>query len=123
MKATEIFLARPRLAAVAAVFGAMLALSVSGVSFAVYSRFALAQLVATTAAMSLFAESSASITWRAFMPLLAAMAALPLVFSSGAGSVGSRSLGVTLLGGYLAYAAIAAARLWAVRVKGNEVVK
>ena len=114
---------RAMLPSVAAVFGAMLALSVSGVSFAVYSQFALALLVATTAAMSLFSESSASIAWRLFMPLLAAMASLPLVFSSGAGSVGSRSLGVTLLGGYLAYAAVAAVSLLAVRVKGNEVVK
>jgi multidrug efflux pump subunit AcrB len=57
------------------------------------------------------------------MPLLAAMASLPLVFSSGAGSVGSRSLGVTLLGGYVVYASIAAVRLWAVRFKENEVEK
>jgi peptidoglycan/LPS O-acetylase OafA/YrhL len=40
---------------------------------------------------------------------LAALAVLPLVFAAGPGSAGSRSLGVTLFGGYAAYAALAAA--------------
>ena len=65
---------------------------------------ALVMLVAVNAAFGLLVPSTP--TWRrlAVLPLMAAVMALPLIFTSGAGMEGSRSLGVTLLGGYLAYA-------------------
>ena len=95
---------RSLLPSVTAVFGAILALWVSGVAFSVYSRHALAMLVASTAAMSLVAGRGAGFWARIPLPLLAALTSLPLVFAVGAGSAGSRSFGVTLFGGYLAYA-------------------
>ena len=95
---------RQLLPSVTAVFGAVLALTVAGVAFSVYSRYALVMLVAATTAMSLVADSSASFWRRSFLPLLAALTMLPLVFASGAGAAGSRSLGITLFGGYVAYA-------------------
>ena len=95
---------RQLLPSVTAVFGAVLALTVSGVAFSVYSRYALVMLVATTTAMSLVADSSAGIWKRSLLPFLAALTMLPLVFASGAGAAGSRSLGITLFGGYVAYA-------------------
>ena len=99
------------LPSVASVFGAVLALWALGVSFSVFSRYALVMLVATTAAMSLVADGRSQGSARgALMPLLAALTALPLAFSSGAGSSGSCSLGVTLFGGYLAYAVFRAIR-------------
>lgn len=92
---------------VMAVFGAMAALAVTGVAFSVYSRYAVVMLVASTAAMAVLTGGSASFVKRSALPLLAALAVLPLVFSTGAGSAGSRSLGMTLLGGYLFYAVTA----------------
>lgn len=97
---------RQLLPSVAAAFGAVLALTVAGVAFSVYSRYALIMLVPTTAAMSLVAGRSAGFWKRALLPILAALTMLPLVFASGAGSAGSRSLGVTFFGGYVAYAMI-----------------
>ena len=87
-------------------FGAIVALAVTGVPFSVYSRYALVMLVASTAAMSLVAGSGAGFLRRMALPLLAAASALPLVFASGAGSAGGCSLGVTLAGGYVAYAVL-----------------
>ena len=91
---------------VAAVFGAVLLLYLMGVSLSLYSRFALVMLVAVNAAFGLLAPSAS--TWKrlVFLPFMAAVMALPLVFTSGAGLQGSRSLGVTLLGGYLVYALV-----------------
>ena len=95
---------RQLLPSVTAVFGAVLALTVAGVAFSVYSRYALVMLVAATTAMSLVADSSAGFWKRSILPFLAALTMLPLVFASGAGAAGSRSLGITLFGGYVAYA-------------------
>ena len=92
------------LPSVTAAFGAVAALYVSGVAFSVYSRYALVMLVASTVAMSLLAGNDQSFRRRVALPLLAALTMLPLVFAFGAGSAGSRSLGVTLFGGYAAYA-------------------
>lgn len=92
------------LPSVAAVFGAILALTVSGVAFSVYSRYAVGMLVAATTAMSLVADSSTGFWKRSLLPLMAALTMLPLVFASGAGAAGSRSLGITFFGGYVAYA-------------------
>ena len=92
------------LPSVTAVFGAILALTVSGVAFSVYSRYALVMLVATTTSMALVADASAGFWKRALLPLLAALTMLPLVFASGAGAAGSRSLGIAFFGGFVAYA-------------------
>ena len=88
------------LPSVAAAFGAVAALYLSGVAFSVYSRYALLMLVSSTVAMSLLTESLPTFRKRAALPLLAALTMLPLVFSSGAGSAGSCSLGMTFFGGY-----------------------
>jgi len=98
------------LPSVVAVFGAIFALSVSGVAFSVYSRYVVVMLVASTAAMSLISGSAVGFRQRMLLPLLSALAALPLVLSTGAGSSGSTSIGVTLFGGYLAYAVVAGVR-------------
>ena len=104
---------RMMLPSVAAIFGALLALTVAGVAFSVYSRYALVMLVASTAAMSLVASSSSTTArQRALLPLLAALAAFPLVFMSGAGAAGGCSWGVTLVGGYLAYAVLQILARW-----------
>ena len=92
------------LPSVIAVFGAIIALSVAGVAFSVYSRYAVVMIVAITAAMSLVADSSAGFWKTALCPLLAALAMLPLVFATGAGAAGSRSLGIAFFGGSVAYA-------------------
>jgi multidrug efflux pump subunit AcrB len=65
------------LPSVAAVFGAILALTLAGVSFSVYSRYALVMLVAYTAAMSLLVDPAAGLLRRMALPLLAAATALP----------------------------------------------
>ena len=92
------------LPSVAAVFGAILALTVADVAFSVFSRHALVMLVAITTAMSIVSGPSAGFSERMLLPLLAALAMLPLVFASGAGAAGSRSLGIAYFGGYVAYA-------------------
>ena len=92
------------LPSVVAVFGAILAMTVSGVAFSVYSRYALVMLVATMTATSLVADSSAGFWKMALSPLLAALTMLPLVFATGAGAAGSRSLGIAFFGGSVAYA-------------------
>ena len=95
---------RAMLPSVTAVFGAILALWAAGVSFSAYSRYVLVVLVASTAAMSIVSGAAAGFRQRLLLPMLAALASLPLAFSSGAGAAGSTSIGVTLFGGYLAYA-------------------
>ena len=95
---------RMMLPSVLAVFGAVSALWCLNVPFSVYSRYAVVMLVALTSAMSLLSDSASGFFRRAFLPLLAAVTALPLVLSSGAGAVGSRSFGATMLGGFLVYA-------------------
>ena len=100
------------LPSVTAAFGAILALTVSGVAFSVYSRYAIVMLVASTTAMSLVADSSAGFWKRPLLPLLAALTMLPLVFASGAGAAGSRSLGMTFFGGYVAYAVALWCAFW-----------
>ena len=92
------------LPSVMAVFGAILVMTVSGVAFSVYSRYALVMLVATMTATSLVADSSAGFWKTALSPLLSALTMLPLVFATGAGAAGSRSLGLAFLGGSVAYA-------------------
>ena len=94
------------LPSVSAVFGAVIALSAAGVALSVYSRYALVMLLAVTAAMSLVAGDAAGFRVRALLPILAAATSLPLVFATGAGSVGGRTFGVALLGGYLVYAVV-----------------
>ena len=116
---------------VAGVFGGVLLLFVTGVSLSIYSRFALLVIVFVTASFSLFDDSvpgatgilpvanpipgamgvspvaepkSSHLTF--WLLLIGAAMALPLVLSSGAGEVGSRSFGMTLLGGYIFFACV-----------------
>jgi len=95
---------RTLLPSVAAVFGALATLGLTGVPLTLYSRYALVMLVALTTAMSLLSEGTARYRSWIGLPLLGALCALPLAISRGAGSAGSVSLGLTLFGGYLGYA-------------------
>ena len=90
----------------AAVFGGVLALFAVGVPLSLYSRFALLALVVVNVSFTLFSSEGDSWLKRAFLPLLAAAMMLPLVFTSGAGAAGSRSFGVTLVGGFLFFALV-----------------
>ena len=94
------------LPASAAVFWGVLALYATGVPLSLYSRFALLALVVVNVSFALFASEGDSWTKRAFLPLLAAVMMLPLVFTSGAGAAGSRSFGMTLVGGFLFFALV-----------------
>ena len=96
---------RALLPSVAAVLGALLALFATGTALSVYSRYAIVSLVSLTAAMSLLPGRGAGARSKAVLPILAALAVLPLAFAAGPGSAGSRSFGVALVGGYAAYAA------------------
>ena len=90
----------------AAVFGGVLALYLSGVPLSLYSRFALLALIVVTASFLLFTSPDEPWRRRAFLPLLAAAMMVPLVFTSGAGAAGSRSFGLTLVGGFLFFALV-----------------
>ena len=96
----------------AAVLGGVAALAVAGVPFSLYSRFALVMLVVVTAALSLFVSADDPWRRRVALPLLGAVLALPLVLTSGAGAAGSRSFGMTLLGGYLLFALVSGSGLF-----------
>ena len=88
----------------ASVFGGVLALYLTGVPLSLYSRFALLMLVVLTLSFAQFSAPDSPWRQRAFLPLLAAVLALPLVFTTGAGAAGSRSFGMTLVGGFLLFA-------------------
>ena len=90
----------------AAVFGGVLALYVFGVPLSLYSRFALLALVVVNVSFALFASEGDSWMMWASLPLLAAMMMVPLVLTSGAGAAGSRSFGMTLVGGFLVFALV-----------------
>ena len=90
----------------AALFGGVLALFAFGVPLSLYSRFALLALVVVTASFLLFTSPDEPWRRRAFLPLLAAAMMVPLVFTSGAGAAGSRSFGLTLVGGFLFFALV-----------------
>ena len=90
----------------AAVFGGVLALYAAGVSLSLYSRFALMALVVVNVSFALFSSEGDSWWKRASLPLLASAIAVPLVFTTGAGAAGSRSFGLTLVGGYLFFALV-----------------
>ena len=97
----------------------MLALFLTGVPLSLYSRVALVALVLFAVTFSLFASEGESWRQRAFLPLLAAAMALPLVFTSGAGAAGSRSFGMALLGGHLGFALVGLPLLTALRLRGS----
>jgi len=103
---------RALLPSATAVLGALAALYAAGAALSVYSRYALVMLVATTAAMSLLAGRGAGFRTKALLPILAALTASPLAFATGAGAAGSRSFGLALLGGYLAYALLGCLGIW-----------
>ena len=94
------------LPASAAVFGGVLALCLTGVPLSLYSRFALLALVVVSVSFALFASEGDPWAKRAFLPLLAAAMMVPLALTSGAGAAGSRSFGVTLVGGFVFFALV-----------------
>ena len=89
---------------VAAVLGALLALWATGVQFSAYSRYALSMLAPLATAMSFVADGRPRA--RCLLPLLGALAMLPLCLAAGAGAVGARTFAVTLAGGFSAYALV-----------------
>ncbi len=93
---------------VAAVFGAIIALYVTGVPLSVYSRYMIIMIVPATMAMGSIRFGGRGIFGAAFVPVVASLCGLPLAFASGPGSAGAHTLGVVLIGGYLAYAICAA---------------
>ena len=95
---------RDYLPSVAAVFGALAALTVVGVPLSAYSRYALALIAPSVTAMAFAAGNAANPRARALLPLLAALTMLPLAFACGAGAIGARTFGVALAGGFAAYA-------------------
>ena len=62
-------------------------------------------------AVSLLAKDGDGFLGGAFPALVPAVAAIPLVFAFGAGSAGSRSLGITLLGGFAFLAVVRSLRV------------
>jgi len=108
---------RDFLPSVASVLGALLALTVAGVPLSAYSRYALALIAPAATAMSFAADGAANRRTRSLLPLLAALTMIPLSFAGGAGAVGARSFGVTLAGGFAAYAL---ACLGVPRAQGRE---
>jgi multidrug efflux pump subunit AcrB len=89
---------------IAAVLGVLLALWATGVQFSVYSRYALAMLAPLVTAMSFASDGEANPRARCLLPLLGALAMLPLCLAAGAGAVGARTFAVALAGGFFAYA-------------------
>lgn len=89
---------------VAAVLGALLALWATGVQFSAYSRYALSMLAPLATAMSFVADGRPRA--RYLLPLLGALAMLPLCLAAGAGAVGARTFAVALAGGFSAYALV-----------------
>ena len=94
------------LPASAAVLGGVLALYVTGVPLSLYSRFALLALVVVNVSFALFASEGDSWAKRAFLPFLSAAMMVPLALTSGAGAAGSRSFGMTLVGGFVLFALV-----------------
>ena len=90
----------------AATLGAVLLHAATGVPMSLYSLFAVLLLVVICAAFSLLAAEGDGFLRGAFPAFALAVAALPLAFATGAGSAGSRSLGITLLGGFALYAVV-----------------
>ncbi len=98
------------LPAIASVVGAELAHLASGVALSACSMFMLLILPIVTTALALLTKAADGWWQRAFLPLLFAVAVLPLVFASGAGAAGTQALGVSLLGGFLGAALLSGIR-------------
>ena len=94
--------------AAAATLGAVVLHLMTGISISLYSQFSILLLVVTCSAFAMLADSRDGITGRVFLPLLIAISFLPLALSSGAGGAGSRSMGITLLGGFAFFALVRA---------------
>ena len=84
----------------AAPFGAVLLHLLTGVPMSLYSQFAILLLVVVGVALSLLTSGRDGFLARAFPAIVLAAASAPLAFATGAGSAGSRSLGITLAGGF-----------------------
>ena len=100
---TNCAMSRP-VPSIAAVLGALLALWATGVQFSAYSRYALSMLAPLATAMSFVADGRPRA--RYLLPLLGALAMLPLCLAAGAGAVGARTFAVALAGGFSAYALV-----------------
>ena len=95
---------RDFLPSVAAVLGALLAHWATGVPFSAYSRYALAMLAPFATAMSFAADGCPRA--RPLLPLLGALAMLPLSLVGGAGAVGAHTFAVAIAGGFFAYSLV-----------------
>ena len=73
-----------------------------------YSQFSVLLIVVTCSAFAVLPDPRDGISGRAFLPLVLAICFLPLALSFGAGGAGSRSIGVTLLGGFSFFALVRA---------------
>ena len=84
----------------AATLGAVLLHTVTGLPMSLYSQFAILLLIVIGAAISLLMTKRDGFVRSAFPALVLVAVVVPLVFAFGAGSAGSRSLGITLAGGF-----------------------
>ena len=105
------------LPAAAAILGAVLLHELTGVPLSLYSQFALLLVFLIGAACSLLVGDG--FLRGAFPALVLLAAVLPLAFASGAGSAGSRSIGITLAGGFAFYALVQGLRLPLIRKLQN----
>lgn len=89
------------LPSVSATLGAMLLHALTGVPMSFYSQFAIMLLVVIGVALCLLTTEDDGLRSCIFPALVMSVVGLPLVFACGAGSAGSRSLGITLVGGFV----------------------
>ena len=94
------------LQAAAAVLGAVGLHALTDVPMSLYSQFAVLLLIVVCAAISLLTTPQDGWMGGIFPAFALAVAAIPLAFAFGAGSAGSRSLGVTLVGGFSFFALV-----------------
>jgi HAE1 family hydrophobic/amphiphilic exporter-1 len=102
-------LVRPLLSlvpAAAATLGAVVLHLVTGVPMSLYSQFSILLLGVICSALSMLTDPRESASDRAFLPILITISFLPLALSFGAGSAGSRSIGIAMLGGFAFFALI-----------------
>jgi len=85
----------------AALLGAVLLHAATGVAISLYSQMAMLLTVVIGAVLGRLTPSGESCFRRGLPAFLMAAAMLPLACALGAGSAGSRSLGVTLAGGFV----------------------
>lgn len=92
--------------AAAATLGAVVLHLVTGVPMSLYSQFSILLLGVICSALSMLTDPRESASDRAFLPILITISFLPLALSFGAGSAGSRSIGIAMFGGFAFFALI-----------------